>query len=78
MIISGETATKNGLKFCIKRDVFANQKVGLFLLFFLSTSVALNILSLCQLFHDFENLLHVPILVLPILDPHPFSESNLP
>ena len=41
-------------------------------LVFLSTSVALNILSLCQLFRDFENILHVSIWGLPILMIHLF------
>ena len=35
-------------------------------------------LSLYQLFRDFENFLHVSIWVLPILGAHPFSRSDLP
>ena len=55
MTISEETARNNGLKFCTKGDLFAYQKADLFILFFLSTSVALIILHLHQLFRDFEN-----------------------
>ena len=54
MTIAGETARNNNLKFCTKTDLFAYREVDLFLFFFFSTSVALNILSLYPLFRDFE------------------------
>ena len=42
---------------------------------FLSTSIALIIFSLYQLFPDFENIVSLPILALPILDAYPFSKN---
>ena len=42
---------------------------------FLSTSIALIIFSLYQLFPDFENIVSLPIWALPILDAYPFSKN---
>ena len=67
----------NNLKFCARRDLFADWQVDLFLLFF-STLVALNILILYKLFRHFERFFHVSIWVLPILGTHPFFRSNFP
>ena len=49
-----ERLRNNGLKFCKKKDLFA-YRYRRISLYFLSASIALNIWSLYQLFHDFEN-----------------------
>ena len=78
MTILGDKARNNGLKFCsVQREIYLQISKWVYFSYFLSTSVALNMSSLYQLFHDFENFLHVPIWALPILGTHLFSRSNL-
>ena len=55
MTSAGETARNNGLKFCTKRIICIS--ISRFISLIISTSVALNILRLYQLFHGFENLM---------------------
>ena len=55
MTSAGETARNNGMKFCTKRFICIS--ISRFISLIISTSVALNILRLYQLFHGFENLM---------------------
>ena len=65
MTIPGETVINNGE--VLHEERFICTLISRFIsLVFLSTSVALNILSLYQLFCDSEYFLHVPIWALPI------------
>ena len=51
MTTAGETARNNGMKLCMKGELFADRYLNLFPLFFFSFT-----LSPCQLHRDSENL----------------------
>ena len=66
----------NGLKFCTKRDLFADCNQVHFSYFLFSTLVALNMLILNKLFRNFK--VFCLFFSLLIFGAHPFSGSNLP
>ena len=61
-----------------QRKIYLRIDKKIYLSYFSVNFSCLNILSLYQLFRDFEIFLHVSIWVVPILGDHSFSRSNLP
>ena len=62
MTTAGYAPKNNSLKFCFAQiQIYLPTDKLVYFSYFLSTSVALNMLSFYQLFHDFEHFLHVNI-----------------
>ena len=71
-----ERVENNGLKFYTKRDLFADQLVGLFLLFFFQLQLRWTYEFFISYFVILK-IFYVPIWALPILGAHLFFGSNL-